>query len=126
MDKAIRNISKIKFGDYYLYEYKKYYYYLHFFDKGLGKEIFNIIKNKPYEFNEVQEIEYNKDAEPTESQLYKYLKDENYLHYLKNGEDKKYMEDKNNITKFYNKEKDNTEQEPEIDEDGFKIIKNKK
>ena len=40
LDKAIRNISKIKYSDYYLYEYQKYYFYLHFFDKNLGKEIF--------------------------------------------------------------------------------------
>ena len=125
LDKAIRNLNKIKYGDYYLYEYQKLCYYLHFFDKSLGKEVFNIIKNKPYDFNEVHEIEYNNE-EPTEAQLYKYLKDENYLNYLKNGSDKKYTEDENNFTKFYNKEKDEKDKEPVIDEDGFTIIKNKK
>ena len=124
MDKAIRSLSKIKYGDYYLYEYQKYYFYLHFFDKALGKEIFTIIKNKPYEFNEVQEIEYDIDEEPNESQLYKYLKDENYLNFLKNGEDKKYMEDKSNFTKYNIKEE--KDEGPDFDEDGFKIIKNKK
>ena len=126
LDKAIRNLSKIKYSDYYLYEYQKYYFYLHFFDKNLGKEIFSIIKNKPYEFNEVHEIEYNLDEEPTEEQLYRYLRDENYLNYLKNGNDKKYTEDKNNFTKFNNKEKEDIDEGPEFDEDGFKIIKNKK
>ena len=126
LDKAIRNINKIKNCDYYLYEYKKYFYYLHFFDKNLGKEIFNIIKNKPYEFNEVHEIEYEINEEPTEAQLYKYLKDENYLNYLKNGTDKKYMEDKNNFTKYKYKEIEDKDKKPEIDEDGFTIIKNKK
>ena len=126
LDKAIRNISKIKYGDYYLYEYQKYYFYLHFFDKTLGQEIFSIIKNKPYEFNEVHEIVYNIDEEPTEAQLYKYLRDENYLNYLKNGTDEKYMNDKKNFTKFHTKEKEESDEDPEIDEDGFKIIKNKK
>jgi hypothetical protein len=122
LDKAIRNISRIKYGDYYLYEYQKFYYYLHFFDKSLGKEIFNIIKNRPYEFNEVYEIEYEIDEEPTDAQLYKYMRDENYLNYLKNGTDKKYMEDENNFTKYKFKEiEDEKNAQPEIDEDGFNI-----
>ena len=127
LDKAIRNISRIKYGDYYLYEYQKFYYYLHFFDKSLGKEIFNIIKNRPYEFNQVFEIEYEIDEEPTDAQLYKYMRDENYLNYLKNGTDKKYMEDENNFTKYKFKEiEDEKNAQPEIDEDGFTTIKNKK
>ena len=48
------------------------------------------------------------------------------MNYLKNGSDKKYTEDENNFTKFYNKEKDEKDKEPVIDEDGFTIIKNKK
>ena len=126
LDKSIRNISKIKYGDYYLYEYQKFYYYMHFFDKTIGKEFFNIIKNKPYEFNEVHEIDYDLDEEYTEAQLYKYLKDENYLNYLKNGTDKKYMEDEKNFTKYKIKEIEEKNEQPEIDEDGFTIIKNKK
>ena len=126
LDRAIRNLDKIKYGEYYLYEYEKYKFYLHFFSKTSGQEIYNIMKNNPYDFNEVHEIQYNIDKEPTDSQLYKYLKDENYLNYLKNGTDKKYMSDENNFTEYYKKEKQNEEEEPAIDEDGFTIIKNKK
>ena len=37
-----------------------------------------------------------------------------------------YMSDENNFTEYYKKEKQNEEEEPAIDEDGFTIIKNKK
>ena len=119
-------MEKIRYGEYYLYEYEKYKYYLHFYNKASGQEIFTLMKNNPYEFNEIHEIVYNIEKEPSDAQLYKYLKDENYLNYLKNGTDKKYMEDENNFTEYKKKELEKEDNEPVMDEDGFTIVKNKK
>ena len=128
LNKSILNLGNLKPGDYYLYEYKKYHYYLHFFNQELGKEIFPVISKKQYEFNEVFEKIYYINEEPTEAQLYKYMRDESYLNYLLNGFDKTYTSDKKNMSK-YKKRGDGEiveDSEDEIDEDGFIKVKKKK
>ena len=124
LDKSILNLNKLKPSDYYLYEYKKFYYYLHFYNKELGKEILSIIQKKQYEFNEVYEILYIED-DPTEAQLYKYLRDENYLNYLLNGYDKKYVNDKKNWRKYKKNEDEESGEDSDFDEDGFTVVKKK-
>ena len=124
LDKSLMNLNRLSPGDYYLYEYKKYYYYLHFFNKELGKDIFSLLQKNHYEFNEVYEMRYNNDEEVTDSQLYKYMRDESYLNYLLNGYDKKYVSEKKNLSKYKNKEV-NSDKDSDIDEDGFTIIKKK-
>ena len=128
LNKSILNLGNLKPGDYYLYEYKKYHYYLHFFNQELGKEIFPVISKKQYEFNEVFEKIYYINEEPTEAQLYKYMRDESYLNYLLNGFDKTYTSDKKNMSK-YKKRGDGEiveDSEDEVDEDGFIKVKKKK
>ena len=128
LNKSILNLNRLKPGDYYLYEYKKYHYYLHFFSKELGKEVFNIISKKQYEFNEVFEMVYYNDEDPSEAHLYKYMRDESYLNYLLNGYDKKYTGDKKNLAKYKKKggEDNDDDSEDDIDEDGFITVKKKK
>ena len=127
LNKSIMNLGKLKPGDFYLYEFKKFYFYLHFFNKELGKEIFAMIQKKQYEFNEVYEHLYYNDDEPTEAQMYKYLRDEPYMNYLLNGYDKKYTGDKKNLSKYKKKNSDDEEDEDSsVDEDGFTIVKKKK
>ena len=127
LDKSIMNLNKLKPSDYYLYEYKKYNYYLHFFDKELGKEIYPIIQKKQYEFNEVFEKIYNNEEDPSEAHMYKYMRDESYLNYLLTGYDKKYINDKRNLAKDKKGDDDEDYEESEdIDDDGFTIIKKKK
>ena len=127
LDKSLINLNKLKQGDYYLYEYKKNNFYLHFFNKELGKEILSIIQKKQYEFNEVYELKYFNDDDPTEAQLYKYLRDESYLNFLLNGYDKKYENDKKNLSKYKKKNEDSEDDEDsDIDDDGFTIVKKKK
>ena len=123
VDKSLMNLNRLSPGDYYLYEYKKYYFYLHFFNKELGKEIFSIIQKIHYEFNEVFETKYNNDKDPTDAQLYKYMRDESYLNYLLNGFDKKYVNEKRNLSKYKNKEVNSDDSD--IDEDGFTVVKKK-
>ena len=125
LDKSIMNLNKLKHGDYYLYEYKKYHYYLHFFNKELGKEIFPIIQKKNYEFNEVFEMIYYNDEESTEAQLYKYMRNENYLNYLLNGYDKDYINDKKNLAKYKKNGDEDDDADSDVDEDGFIIVKKK-
>ena len=125
LDKSIRNLNKLNQSDYYLYEYKKYNYYLHFFNKELGKEILPVIQKKQYEFNEVYEILYNNDEDTTEAQLYRYMRDESYLNYLLNGYDKNYLNNKKNLSKYKKSEEDSDNSE-DIDNDGFTIVKKKK
>ena len=48
LDKSIMNLNILSPSDYYLYEYKKNYYYLHFFNKELGKKVFPIMQEKHY------------------------------------------------------------------------------
>ena len=126
LNKSIMNLGKLKPGDFYLYEFKKFYFYLHFFNKELGKEIFAMIQKKQYEFNEVYEHLYYNDDEPTEAQMYKYLRDEPYMNYLLNGYDKKYTGDKKNLSKYKKKNSDDEEDEDSSVEDGFTIVKKKK
>ena len=126
LNKSIMNLNKLKPSDFYLYEYKKYYYYLHFYDKELGKEILSIIQKKQYEFNEVYEILYPNNDEPTEAQLYRYLRDENYLNYLLYGYDKKYVTDKKNWRKYNKNEGEESGEDSDLDKDGFTVIKKKK
>ena len=123
VDKSLMNLNRLSPGDYYLYEYKKCYYYLHFFNKELGKEIFSIIQKIHYEFNEVFEMKYNNDEDPTDAQLYRYMRDESYLNYLLNGFDKKYVNEKKNLSKYKNKEVNS--EDSDIDEDGFTVVKKK-
>ena len=119
------NLNKLKQGDYYLYEYKKYHYYLHFFNKELGKEIFPIIQKKQYEFNEVFEMIYYNDEDPTEAQLYKYMRNESYLNYLLNGYDKNYINDNKNLVKYKKNSDGSDDEDSDLDEDGFTIVKKK-
>ena len=125
LDKSIMNLNKLKPGDYYLYEYKKFNFYLHFFDKEKGKEIFSLVQTKQYEFNQVFEIMYYNDEDPTDAQLYKYMRDESYLKYLIEGYDKQYCSDKKNLAKYKKGENDDDE-DSDVDEDGFIIVKKKK
>ena len=126
LNKSIMNLGKLKPGDFYLYEFKKFYFYLHFFNKELGKEIFAMIRKNQYEFNEVYEHLYYNDEEPTEAQMYKYLRDESYLNYLLNGYDKKYTGDKKNLSKYKKKNSDDEDEDSSVDDDGFTIVKKKK
>ena len=119
------NLNILSPSDYYLYEYKKNYYYLHFFNKELGKKVFPIMQEKHYEFNEVYEMKYNNDEDPTEAQLYKYMRDESYMNYLLNGYDKKYLNEKKNLSKYKNRDV-KSDEDSDVDDDGFTIIKKKK
>ena len=130
IDKSLLDTGKLKPSDYYLYEYKKFQFYLHFFNKELGKEIFSIIQKKNWEFNEVYELEYINDGDVTDAQLYKYLRDESYLNYLLNGYDKKYQSDKKNLSIIKSHNNNGTDSEDEndqdVDDDGFVVVKKKK
>jgi len=117
IENLIITYTKIKPADFYLDEPNDYEFYAHFYDEELGMKVFQIIKEKNNEFNEVYEYKYDTKREVTNENLYKYLKDEHYFNFLNDGYNKEYEEDPNNRIQ---KENDN---EITVDEDGFIVVK---
>ena len=105
-------------NDFYVNEYAPKEFYVHFYDETTGEKVYRYMQMHTFEYNEVYNIVYDVKREIKKEDLYSYYTDVHYFNYLYDGYNAEYANRKKNEIQMQN--------ENEVDEDGFTVVKKKK